>query len=275
MAGAGNIWKHETLYHCGVNPWRLVSELDDETIRSLVPGRASCSASVGKPGPDGVAPRRPTMGLRTCWSALPAVFHPSPLQPSARGYPPPPGARSASRSQRARPCSRRRAPPAVSLEECDQIPPGRRIHVPQPFGRTVHQLIDERPAHRFDGRVRHFRVEPAHALGFPFPHRLDACSQRPHQRSGVLAPRRQPRVDHCWSSRRNWARRRRACGRFDSSAISSPIEVAGRWSPVTARPRDMARSSTKLRGCAKVHDQIRLGKGCDIDLEAPTRDIRR
>lgn len=36
MAGVGNIWKHETLFRCRVNPWRTVAELDDETLTQLV-----------------------------------------------------------------------------------------------------------------------------------------------------------------------------------------------------------------------------------------------
>ena len=36
MAGVGNIWKHETLFRCGVNPWRTVGELDGEMLRNLV-----------------------------------------------------------------------------------------------------------------------------------------------------------------------------------------------------------------------------------------------
>jgi len=36
MAGVGNIWKHETLFRCGLNPWRLVSELDDAALREVI-----------------------------------------------------------------------------------------------------------------------------------------------------------------------------------------------------------------------------------------------
>lgn len=62
MAGVGNIWKHETLFHCGVNPWRIVSELDDETLRGIIArARQLLRASVGKPGPGGEGQRRPTM----------------------------------------------------------------------------------------------------------------------------------------------------------------------------------------------------------------------
>lgn len=50
MAGAGNIWKHETLFRCGLNPWRRVGELDDATIRELIStAQALLRASVGKP----------------------------------------------------------------------------------------------------------------------------------------------------------------------------------------------------------------------------------
>ena len=35
MAGVGNIWKHETLFRCGVNPWRTVQSIEDETLLLL------------------------------------------------------------------------------------------------------------------------------------------------------------------------------------------------------------------------------------------------
>jgi endonuclease VIII len=50
LAGVGNIWKNESLFHCGINPWRKVSELDDETLRSLIlKAQALLRASVHKP----------------------------------------------------------------------------------------------------------------------------------------------------------------------------------------------------------------------------------
>ncbi len=62
MAGVGNIWKHETLFHCGINPWRLVSELDDQAIRAIIAkARGLLRASVGKPGPSGEVQHRPAM----------------------------------------------------------------------------------------------------------------------------------------------------------------------------------------------------------------------
>lgn len=62
MAGVGNIWKHETLFHCGINPWRLVCELDDHAVRGIIAkARALLRASVGKPGLDGEHQYRPTM----------------------------------------------------------------------------------------------------------------------------------------------------------------------------------------------------------------------
>lgn len=36
MAGVGNIWKHETLFRCRLNPWLSVGELDDEALRAVV-----------------------------------------------------------------------------------------------------------------------------------------------------------------------------------------------------------------------------------------------
>lgn len=79
LAGAGNIWKHESLFHCGINPWRLVSELDDDSLRGLIAkARELLRASIGAPGPDGKHQRRPTMfvygraGLpcRRCFSRI-------------------------------------------------------------------------------------------------------------------------------------------------------------------------------------------------------------
>ncbi len=79
MAGVGNIWKHETLFHCGINPWRLVSELDDAAIRAIIAkARDLLRASVGKSGPQGEPQHRPTMWVygrrgqpcRRCFSRL-------------------------------------------------------------------------------------------------------------------------------------------------------------------------------------------------------------
>jgi endonuclease-8 len=61
LAGVGNIWKHETLFRCGVNPWRRVSELDDDTLMGLVTtALALLRASVGKENSLELA-HRPTM----------------------------------------------------------------------------------------------------------------------------------------------------------------------------------------------------------------------
>jgi endonuclease-8 len=62
MAGAGNIWKHETLFHCGINPWLLVRELTDDEVRALIAkAEELLGASIGRPGPNGLRQRRPTM----------------------------------------------------------------------------------------------------------------------------------------------------------------------------------------------------------------------
>ncbi len=61
MAGVGNIWKHETLFRCGLHPWRLVSELDDDTLRDLIDtAKHLLRASVGKPNRFNLT-RRPSM----------------------------------------------------------------------------------------------------------------------------------------------------------------------------------------------------------------------
>lgn len=61
MAGAGNIWKHETLFRCGMNPWRRVGDLSAEELAAIVEqARTLLRASAGKPGAAGT-PRRPSM----------------------------------------------------------------------------------------------------------------------------------------------------------------------------------------------------------------------
>lgn len=49
MAGAGNIWKHEVLFRCGINPWRRVGELDGATLQTIAAtARNLLRASAGK-----------------------------------------------------------------------------------------------------------------------------------------------------------------------------------------------------------------------------------
>ncbi|MGE3075713.1 MAG: Fpg/Nei family DNA glycosylase [Dehalococcoidia bacterium] len=61
VAGVGNIWKNESLFHAGMNPWRRVSELsDDELIHLLGKAQALLRASVGKENALELT-RRPTM----------------------------------------------------------------------------------------------------------------------------------------------------------------------------------------------------------------------
>ncbi|MGH2632631.1 MAG: DNA-formamidopyrimidine glycosylase family protein [Tepidiformaceae bacterium] len=65
LAGAGNIWKTESLFHAGINPWRRVRELDDATLLGLVlKARALLRASIGKPN-DLELRTRPTMFVYT------------------------------------------------------------------------------------------------------------------------------------------------------------------------------------------------------------------
>jgi endonuclease-8 len=111
MAGAGNIWKHETLFRCRINPWRRVSELDDATLRALIAkAQELLRASVGKPNL-GRSTRRPSMYVygrsgqpcRKCFSRI--LSAPQGLdirrtawcpvcQPVVEGQLPPPGRRS-------------------------------------------------------------------------------------------------------------------------------------------------------------------------------------
>ncbi len=58
VAGVGNIWKHESLFHCGINPWRRVRELSDDDLRGLLrKAQALLRASVGKPNELGLTSR--------------------------------------------------------------------------------------------------------------------------------------------------------------------------------------------------------------------------
>jgi endonuclease-8 len=61
FAGVGNIWKNESLFHARINPWRIVRDLDDETLLALIlKARALLRASAGLPNDLNMA-RRPTM----------------------------------------------------------------------------------------------------------------------------------------------------------------------------------------------------------------------
>ncbi len=58
MAGVGNIWKHETLFRCRMNPWRRVEEIDQAALLGLIlKAQELLRASAGKAGPGA----RPTM----------------------------------------------------------------------------------------------------------------------------------------------------------------------------------------------------------------------
>jgi len=61
MAGVGNIWKHETLFRCGLNPWLQVREIDDEQLRAMITMASELlRASVGKSNALNLS-RRPSM----------------------------------------------------------------------------------------------------------------------------------------------------------------------------------------------------------------------
>ncbi len=61
MAGVGNIWKNETLFRCGLNPWNLIRELDDAMLLHLIDTASHLlRASVGKPNRFNLT-RRPEM----------------------------------------------------------------------------------------------------------------------------------------------------------------------------------------------------------------------
>jgi len=49
MAGVGNIWKHETLFRCGIYPWRRVRDLSDEQLAAIAEtARRLLRAAAGK-----------------------------------------------------------------------------------------------------------------------------------------------------------------------------------------------------------------------------------
>lgn len=78
VAGVGNIWKHESLFRCGINPWRRVSELSDDDLRGLLSmAQALLRASVGKPNalemkyrPSMYTYSRPGQPCRRCYTRL-------------------------------------------------------------------------------------------------------------------------------------------------------------------------------------------------------------
>jgi endonuclease-8 len=50
LAGIGNIWRNETLFHERIDPWTRVGALDDEVVRRLVRrARSLLRASVDLP----------------------------------------------------------------------------------------------------------------------------------------------------------------------------------------------------------------------------------
>ena len=78
LAGIGNIWKNESLFYAGLNPWRRVAELSDAELALVVEkAQALLRASVGKPNSLNVR-FRPAMyvygrggqACRRCYSRL-------------------------------------------------------------------------------------------------------------------------------------------------------------------------------------------------------------
>ena len=78
LAGIGNIWKNESLFYAGVNPWRRMKDLSDADLTLIVEkAQALLRASVGKPNSLNVR-FRPAMyvygrggqACRRCYSRL-------------------------------------------------------------------------------------------------------------------------------------------------------------------------------------------------------------
>lgn len=92
IAGVGNIWKHETLFRCGIYPWRKVRDIDDDALRGLiVRARGLLLLSVGK-APDPKLPaRRPSMfaymrggqPCRRCYSRIQSATQGADLRKTA------------------------------------------------------------------------------------------------------------------------------------------------------------------------------------------------
>jgi endonuclease-8 len=50
VAGIGNIWRNETLFHERIDPWALIGDLDDATVERLVEtARRLLSRSLASP----------------------------------------------------------------------------------------------------------------------------------------------------------------------------------------------------------------------------------
>ncbi|WBL35790.1 hypothetical protein O0235_13610 [Tepidiforma flava] len=117
MAGVGNIWKHETLFRCGVYPWARVRDLDDSTLLEVIEtAQHLLRASAGKSNKWGLGRRPSTYAYmrggqpcRRCGTVLrsarqgidirftawcprcqpaPAAGGPAPPQQGARNHPP-------------------------------------------------------------------------------------------------------------------------------------------------------------------------------------------
>jgi endonuclease VIII len=70
VAGIGNIFKSEVLFECGVNPFRKVAELDDDTIRRIVrKGRAMLQRST-RERPRWMVYERGGQPCRKCGTAI-------------------------------------------------------------------------------------------------------------------------------------------------------------------------------------------------------------
>ncbi len=81
LAGVGNIWKHETLFRCRVNPWRRVGELDDTTLMALIlKAQELLRASTRRPLPGMTAAHH--VRLWPHRDAVPPLQHPPAERPT-------------------------------------------------------------------------------------------------------------------------------------------------------------------------------------------------
>lgn len=70
MAGVGNIWKSETLFRCGVDPFRHVADIDDATLARLIATARKLLQVSAKSGGERFVYQRRGEPCRKCGTAI-------------------------------------------------------------------------------------------------------------------------------------------------------------------------------------------------------------
>ncbi len=71
VAGIGNMWLAETLWHLRVSPWSALSDLDDETLRQALEwARGAMTSSVNGSRPGRAVYKRAGRGCRRCGEVI-------------------------------------------------------------------------------------------------------------------------------------------------------------------------------------------------------------